>query len=173
MTDQIVHVDPNAIELPDSTKTYFSPTTSAFYQGDMYEDYAAGSGWPHDVVVATDQELVTFTQSNPMGKLRGTVDGRPAWVAAPELSKEDKAKVLSDRVDQALNYTAAMWGYMKGIDNATTWSNSTNPQFAAEGHALSVYRDAVWAWVAAQPAGTDSRDGMPVPPTRPQITQGA
>jgi len=149
---------------------YWSPSKLAIYRLRWKDRYVAGTGWPSDVRLLTDEQFATFSANPPKTKVLGVdANGDPAWVDAPPLTNEQAAKLLNDRVNNALDYVAREWGYDKGIDNATTWSTSANPQFAAEGRALAQWRDAVWAWVIAQPAGTVSREGMPAQPDRPNV----
>lgn len=151
---------------------FWSPTDLAFYPGRYYDRYKAAGTWPKDAISVTMDVFALYSAQPPTGHARGAdADGSPMWVAvvASAMSAEDAATLLSSRINGALDYVAKDWGYDKGIDNATTWSTSSNPQFAAEGKALAEWRDAVWVWVAAQPAGTVSRDGMPTPPDRPIV----
>lgn len=157
--------------VPDEGTMYFSPKTCAFYPGAYFSRY--GIGWPTDAVAVTDEVWSTFSASPPAGMIRGAVDGVPAWTQRAEPSDEDKARALNNAVTSTLNDLSRSWGYTNGIDNATTWATSKNSQFAAEGSALSTYRDLVWDWVASQPAGTTNTTSMPVAPARPTITQGS
>lgn len=163
MTEQTQ--DDNAI---DPNRMYFSATTLAFYPGAMRDSY---TDWPEDATPVDQDVHVEFSTRTPSGKTRGADSGgNPIWVDIPPPTTQEAAAILAKRIDNALDYLAAQWGYSKGIDNAATWSVSTNPQFAAEGKALAVYRDEVWVWVSAQPPGTISREGMPEVPQRPMAT---
>jgi len=153
---------------------FFSPATRSFYLGRHYDRF--GDKWPSDAKRVTLEVFSQFAGTPPEGQMRGCdAKGNPMWVPipAPTLTAEQAAKVLNSAADSALDAVAKAWGYTKGIDNATTWATSTNPQFAAEGKALATWRDAVWAWVAAQPAGTTALDGMPAAPDRPTNNSGA
>jgi hypothetical protein len=155
---------------PDSM--FWSATDLAFYPGRYYDRYKLAKTWPADAVEVTPDVFNTYSNTPPIGKTRGVdAQGNPTWVAvaAPVVTNEQAAALLSSRINNALDYVAKEWGYDKGIDNATTWAASSNQQFAAEGKALSAWRDQVWAWVATLPAGTTSREGMPTPPERPVI----
>ena len=155
---------------PDSV--FFSPTTLAFYLGRHYDRAVAAGNWQTDARPVPADVFDTYSKPPPDGYKRGIDElGNPAWVKLPPLTTEQARRLLNALVDGALNVFAAAWGYTQGIDNATTWTTSTNPQFAAEGQALATWRDTVWAWVETLPAGTTSIDNMPAAPTRP--TTGA
>ncbi|MDR3538242.1 MAG: hypothetical protein P4L71_17235, partial [Acetobacteraceae bacterium] len=66
----------------------FSPTTVAFYPVELQADYVAAGSWPADGVEISDQVWETFKGSPPDGKIRGAVDGAPAWVDAPPPSPQ-------------------------------------------------------------------------------------
>lgn len=147
---------------------YFSPTTKIIYRLRWKDRYQTGIGWPADAKQLTDEQAATYSQIAPKGKMLGVDgDGNPTWTDLPPLTNEQASRILNSKLNDAMDQVAAAWGYNKGIDNATTWSNSKNPQFAAEGRALADWRDAVWDWAAAQPAGTISLVGAPAMPTRP------
>jgi len=151
---------------------FFSPTTLAFYLGRHYDRAVAAGNWQTDARPVTAEVFDTYSKPPPEGKQRGVDElGSPAWVPVPPLNADQALKRLNRLIDGALNQVAYGWGYTKGIDNATTWATSANPQYAAEGKALATWRDAVWAWAEAVPAGTASIDNMPAAPTRP--TTGA
>jgi len=59
----------------------FSPTTLAFYPKALLSAYA---DLPDDLIDATEEEWQTVgLGSAPAGMTRGSVNGRPAWVAPP------------------------------------------------------------------------------------------
>lgn len=75
----------------------------------------------------------------------------------------------------AINDAATQWGY-NSIEAAISYVTSTNPQYVAEGRALSKWRDEVWAWgIPALDAATPGETAgefladMPLPPPRPVV----
>lgn len=172
-TDQEVVQDQNTpVDQIIGDPMYWSASKLAIFRLRWKARYEAGIGWPADAKLMDDTQFVTYSSNPPKGMTLGAdANGDPVWVPPAPPSTEQAAKILNDRVNYALDYAAKEWGYDKGIDNATTWASSSNPQFAAEAKALATWRDAVWAWVLTQPPGTTSRDGMPAQPERP--TTGA
>lgn len=151
----------------DATKMYFSPADAAFYAGSHWARH--GQRWPVDAVPVTEEQFRKFSGAPPLGKTRGAVDGQPAWIDPPKLDDVQASKLFNFLIDNFLNSVASDWGYSKGIDNATTWSTSSDPQFAAEGAALAQYRDKVWSWASAQEAGKSNLEGIPSAPVRPKV----
>jgi len=152
----------------DKTSLYWSAKTAGFYDGQFYDQYVNHSNWPSDCVPISQEIHAKYASGIPAGMTRGAgPDGMPAWVPLPPPTGAEAARAFNFKVDARLDAVAKLWGYSKGIDNATTWATSANPQFAAEGQALAAWRDKVWNWVASiDPATADVRE-IPKPPMRP------
>ncbi|MFW5398097.1 phage tail protein [Yersinia sp. 1252 StPb PI] len=67
------------------TTAYFSPSLKSFIPAAWKDDGTySETNWPYDAVLATAEEVDGFwKQTPPVGKLQGSVDGRPAWVDIP------------------------------------------------------------------------------------------
>ena len=136
-----------------------------------YAINSAGNGWR---MVAGQEDLLpgeTWSETQPV--LTRTL------AQAFELGET--------AVQQAMDTFAGSWGYgnppgaVGSITQALTYMNSTNPQWKAEATALNIWRDAVWAWSAAQQAAISANpaliadtieefiSGMPAAPARPVI----
>lgn len=149
---------------------YFSASTRMFYLGRHHA--RIGAEWPLDARQVTMDQFKTFTGLEPEGHVRGCDDQwNPAWVPASPISGEEASKRFAGKIDSALDSLARSWGYSRGIDNATTWASSSDPQFSAEGKALNTWRDQVWTWASTLPSGTTTLDGMPPAPARPSAGQ--
>ncbi|EED3923826.1 tail fiber assembly protein [Salmonella enterica subsp. enterica serovar Give] len=66
---------------------FFSPSQNRFYQPEWKYDYVAAGDWPEDLTEVTDAVFSEFT-SYKAGYVRGVVDGMPAWIDAPALTKK-------------------------------------------------------------------------------------
>lgn len=61
---------------------FFSASMRGFYDEAYKNLYVAGSGWPDDAVLITEDEWLIYTASPPDGKVLGSdADGKPAWVS--------------------------------------------------------------------------------------------
>lgn len=58
----------------------FSPSQNVFYPMEMQADYEAAGSWPPDIVEVDDAIANEYRGTPPAGKVRGVVDGMPAWV---------------------------------------------------------------------------------------------
>lgn len=58
----------------------YSATTNGMYPIEMKDDYQKAGSWPSDGVEVSDDTFMKFSQNPPDGKVRGPVDGAPAWV---------------------------------------------------------------------------------------------
>lgn len=71
-------------------KAKFSPSIKTFYAQNMIDDGSYNMGLPIDLIDITDEELSAYwKQYPPVGKMLGTIDGRPAWVDLPPLTHEE------------------------------------------------------------------------------------
>lgn len=68
---------------------YFSEKKLGFYPADMKKNYVSKGTWPDDAVEMTSKEReIYWMKSAPEGKMIGSKNGRPAWVAIPPLQKK-------------------------------------------------------------------------------------
>jgi hypothetical protein len=67
------------------------------------------------------------------------------WPPVIERTKEDRISELSVTINQKMHTVSTEWGY-DSIVSATSYINSTNPQFAADASALITWRDQIWEW---------------------------
>jgi len=64
--------------------TFFSASTLWFYNDSDKAKYESGIGWPTDAVELSDDEVLTYTQTAPVGYVLGAdASGKAAWIAAP------------------------------------------------------------------------------------------
>lgn len=86
---------------------------------------------------------------------------------------------LSNDIDIELATLPRQWGY-DSVLSASSYTTSTNPQFAAEGVALVLWRDEVWTWATLALGALTTQSytkefaalflrGMPEFPVRPVI----
>lgn len=66
----------------------FSPSNFNFYPKTLKESYEASGTWPGDGVEIDDSVFEEFSQSPPVGKSRGSIEGMPAWIDLPPPTKE-------------------------------------------------------------------------------------
>lgn len=66
-----------------ATWTY-SASQNVFYYIPWKETYESAGSWPVDAVDVSDEDYATYMGTPPAGKVRGPVNGLPAWVDAPE-----------------------------------------------------------------------------------------
>lgn len=66
----------------------FSASRIAFYPISLKDRYEASNTWPTDGVDVGYDVYLEFTASPPEGKVRGVVDGMPAWVDKPAPTQE-------------------------------------------------------------------------------------
>lgn len=79
---------------------YFSPTTCSFYPLVMMQQYIDAQSWPEDAVEVTDEQFLEYSQAAPENKVRGSVDGLPGWIDAPEPTKEESVAAAASQKDQ-------------------------------------------------------------------------
>lgn len=159
---------PAATPKYDPTAIYWSPSKLGFYDGQFADNYIGAGVWPSDAKVIDRATHAKFASGQPGGMvISADTNGDPQWVPAPAPTAEQTAASLVFQVETKLNAVAATWGYTNGIDNATTWASSSNPQFAAEAQVLHTWRDQVWVWVASLPNGVGDIQNMPPIPTKP------
>ncbi|EOT1891459.1 hypothetical protein ACNHT3_004507 [Citrobacter freundii] len=59
---------------------YFSPSKNLFYFGDSKDSYIKTGQWADDCELIDDELVREFTTLAPEGKIRGVVNGKPAWI---------------------------------------------------------------------------------------------
>lgn len=82
----------------------FSAKTNSMYDISMKDDYIMAGTWPDDINNISQEVYNHFLQDPPKGKALGSLDGMPAWVDIPPLSKGEalecainkKASLMSD-----------------------------------------------------------------------------
>ncbi|HGH3374923.1 TPA: tail fiber assembly protein [Kluyvera cryocrescens] len=91
-------------------KYYFSPSRNIFYFGDSKESYIKTGAWSNDSEIIDDEVVKEFTSLPPEGKMRGVIDGAPAWIDIPPLSHEQlvlhaelQRQALIDEAMQSIN----------------------------------------------------------------------
>lgn len=92
----------------------------------------------------------------------------------PSETLEQTQNKLKGLLIQKVNDGANLWGY-DSIISASTYSSSTNPQYALEAQALIKWRDDVWAWAISELSNVKAGDtadkfiqNMPKLPARPK-----
>lgn len=66
----------------------FSPGQNKFFPVQLKPDYENAGSWPTDGVDVDYDVYLEFTANPPEGKVRGVVDGMPAWVDKPAPTHE-------------------------------------------------------------------------------------
>lgn len=80
----------------------FSPSRIGFYDYSYEDEYRISGSWPSDLIEVSEIELKSFAGASPDGMVLGSDDeGKPAWVPAPEKTKEER---LSEADALKLNY---------------------------------------------------------------------
>lgn len=69
--------------------TYFSAATNGFYADELRDRYELSGTLPSDLVVISGEDYKTYTGTPPEGKVLGTADGQPAWVDAPQPTRDE------------------------------------------------------------------------------------
>lgn len=64
-------------------KTWFSPSTIAFYPDSLKESYQAAGSFPDDVIEVSEDIFAEFSGKPPEGKQRGVDKGQPCWIDIP------------------------------------------------------------------------------------------
>lgn len=73
----------------------YSPSENNFPLVATAESYRAAGTLPDDCVPVSDEIFNEYAGTPPAGKMRGPVDGMPAWVDVPELTDE-QSKSIAD-----------------------------------------------------------------------------
>ncbi|MCX9039810.1 tail fiber assembly protein, partial [Citrobacter portucalensis] len=77
----------------------FSASKNAFYPLDKKRLYVNAGSWPDDGEPVSDDTFIKYSGSVPAGKMRGSINGLPAWVDVPPPTDEEiKAAVISEAV---------------------------------------------------------------------------
>ena len=89
---------------------YFSPSRNIFYFGDSKDSYIKTGAWADDSKIIDDEVVKAFTSLPPEGKMRGVIDGAPAWIDIPPLTHEQLVlqaeqhrQALIDEAMQSIN----------------------------------------------------------------------
>ena len=127
---------------------FFSPSQNAFFAGDFREDYEAAGSWPEDAFEVADEAFERFALNPPpAGKVRGVVNGGPAWVDAPIPVDEVTADQVDERVARLLDNAARAHGFVNFADALTYIGDEDSPDDAEIAAALRSWRAAVRAVV--------------------------
>lgn len=97
-------------------KTYnyfYSPTTNAFYPSDLRERYESAGAWPVNAIGVEDSVFSIFTGKPPVGKVRGALNGNPAWLDIPELTAEQITAAANSRKAQLISEATQVIAPMK------------------------------------------------------------
>lgn len=70
----------------------YSANNNAFYPLELQGIYETSGTWPDDGVDVGYDVYLQFTASPPEGKVRGVVDGMPAWVDIPAPTHEQQVE---------------------------------------------------------------------------------
>ena len=89
---------------------YFSPSRNIFYFGDSKDSYIKTGEWADDSKIIDDEVVKEFTSLPPDGKMRGVIDGAPAWIDIPPPTHEEQIAAaelekqqLIDQVNEYIN----------------------------------------------------------------------
>ncbi|CNK38539.1 tail fiber assembly protein [Yersinia intermedia] len=105
-------------------KAKFSPSVKTFYAQNMIDDGSYNMVLPIDLIDITDEELSAYwKQYPPVGKMLGTIDGRPAWVDLPPLTHEELVASADTKKNQL----------KVGADSAIDWRQDAVDGNYAEG----------------------------------------
>lgn len=81
---------------------YFSPSKNIFYFGDSKDSYVKTGMWADDSEIVDDGVAKEFTALPPAGKIRGVVDGAPAWVDIQPPTHEELIAIAEQMVKMLL-----------------------------------------------------------------------
>lgn len=141
---------------------------------------------PLGEVIGHQTEPPAYIVRTPDGRVIGPLaNGTPspenveADIANPPVDLAAIQRAYDLATERLLNERAGSWGY-ESMARATTYAQSTNPQWAAEAAALIAHRDAVWLAAYAiladvlagnrpVPALADYLAELPAMPARPAV----
>ena len=66
----------------------FSANENAFFPISLQQQYIDAGTWPDDGIEVNDAVFEIYSNSPPSGKIRGVIDGMPAWIDLPELTQQ-------------------------------------------------------------------------------------
>ena len=101
----------------------FSESTNAFYDGSL--KYADA---PDDLIEVSAGDFALYTSPAPSGKVRGSVNGLPSWVDAPE----PEPPTVAERIE-ALEATVTprnIRGWLRGDEWAIEHIEKVDDQIA-------------------------------------------
>ncbi|WP_437614459.1 tail fiber assembly protein [Erwinia sp. V71] len=100
----------------------FSPSKASFYAISLKSDYEIAGSWPDDGVEVEDELFSEFIGNPPTGKIRGVIDGMPAWIDTPELTAEEKvyaAELMRASLRATADAEIKPLQYAADLDDAT------------------------------------------------------
>ncbi|OWF73225.1 hypothetical protein B4903_21985 [Yersinia frederiksenii] len=68
-------------------KYLFSEKNNSFYPYALIDDYIKIGTWPFDGLEVGEDTFSLYSGSPPIGKMRGSINGQPAWVDLPSPSQ--------------------------------------------------------------------------------------
>lgn len=71
---------------------YYSASENGFMPADMKVVYELAGTFPSDSILVDQSTYEQFTKLPPDGKMRGSIDGFPAWVDTPSPQNSDLRK---------------------------------------------------------------------------------
>ncbi|WFW90167.1 tail fiber assembly protein [Citrobacter freundii] len=141
---------------------YFSPSKNLFYFGDSKDSYIKTGQWADDCAPVDDELVREFTALAPEGKIRGVVNGKPAWVDIPPLTQDEEVALAESQksllIDQANEHiNGKQWpgkaaiGRLKGDELAqyNLWLDYLD---ALEAVDISTSPDIAWPTLPAENA---------------------
>lgn len=86
---------------------FYSPSTDVFIPEALIEVYRDAGTLPDDLIQVTDKTYQKFAAGNPpAGKIRGAVDGLPAWVNQPPLTGAELQEIALQEKTRKLEQIA-------------------------------------------------------------------
>lgn len=83
---------------------YFSPSRNIFYFGDSKDSYIKTGAWADDSKIIDDDVVKAFTSLPPEGKMRGVIDGSPAWIDIPPPTHEEQIAAAELEKQQLIDH---------------------------------------------------------------------
>jgi len=84
---------------------YYSASENGFMPADMKAVYELAGNFPGDSILVDQSTYEQFTELPPDGKMRGSIDGFPAWVDIPPPTQEELT-AESELIKNSLRMTA-------------------------------------------------------------------
>lgn len=90
----------------------FSAYENAFFPTSLKHLYIDAGTWPDDGTEVSDEIFQVYSAMPPPGKIRGVVNGMPAWVDLPEPTYEELLKLAEQQrqllIDDAMQSLAVI-----------------------------------------------------------------